>query len=312
MDAGHARGCVPGRICRRQQADSPRLGCLALQHLPHAPRGPRAGTHYIMQPPTPSWTWTWNGMFECMFSPHQVALVHSQFQRASTRTDPPDTQLSMDLAWALTDNPSDPALLTRISHKLQLHTMADMKNESIALHNMVISTAGEPDGCVDQMSSLLKKLKDCVVTEDHANDALTTRSASIKHRSPIIPDEFRCPISLELMQDPVIVSSGQVHVSCSIFFPPHTFFQSKKFKKQLCLLFFRHMNDPASKSGLILATRPALRRSSHSRILLSPQTLSSKASSHNGAKLMVLSFPRTNRIPVIRRRQKVPTMTMLV
>jgi hypothetical protein len=141
----------------------------------------------------------------------QVALVHSQFQRASTRTDPPDTQLSMDLAWALTDNPSDPALLTRISHKLQLHTMADMKNESIALHNMVISTAGEPDGCVDQMSSLLKKLKDCVVTEDHANDALTTRSASIKHRSPIIPDEFRCPISLELMQDPVIVSSGQTY-----------------------------------------------------------------------------------------------------
>uniref|UniRef100_A0A0E0DVD6 RING-type E3 ubiquitin transferase n=1 Tax=Oryza meridionalis TaxID=40149 RepID=A0A0E0DVD6_9ORYZ len=141
----------------------------------------------------------------------QVALVHSQFQRASTRTDPPDTQLSMDLAWALTDNPSDPALLTRISHKLQLHTMADMKNESIALHNMVISTAGEPDGCVDQMSSLLKKLKDCVVTDDHANDALATRSASIKHRSPIIPDEFRCPISLELMQDPVIVSSGQTY-----------------------------------------------------------------------------------------------------
>uniref|UniRef100_A0A0D9WKQ9 U-box domain-containing protein n=1 Tax=Leersia perrieri TaxID=77586 RepID=A0A0D9WKQ9_9ORYZ len=141
----------------------------------------------------------------------QVVLVHSQFKRASTRTDPPDSQLSKDLAWALSDKPTDPALLNRISDKLQLHTMADMKNESIALHNMVISTAGEPDGCVEHMSSLLKKLKDCVVTDDTANDALASRSASIKHRSPIIPDEFRCPISLELMQDPVIVSSGQVH-----------------------------------------------------------------------------------------------------
>jgi hypothetical protein len=28
-----------------------------------------------------------------------------------------------------------------------------------------------------------------------------------------IPDEFRCPISLELMKDPVIVSTGQVAIS---------------------------------------------------------------------------------------------------
>jgi hypothetical protein len=91
--------------------------------------------------------------------------------------------------------------------------MADMKKESVALHEMVISSGGEPDGCVDEMSSLLKRLKDCVITQEPASEALGGgRSSSIKHRSPIIPDEFRCPISLELMQDPVIVSSGQVHL----------------------------------------------------------------------------------------------------
>ncbi|TVU12932.1 hypothetical protein EJB05_46599, partial [Eragrostis curvula] len=142
----------------------------------------------------------------------QVALVHSQFKRAATRTDPPDTQLSKDLSSALANKTCDPAVLTRISEKLQLQTMADMKKESVALHEMVISSGGEPDGCVEEMSSLLKKLKDCVITEPPpTTDTLSTRSGSISHRSPIIPDEFRCPISLELMQDPVIVSSGQTY-----------------------------------------------------------------------------------------------------
>ncbi|KAF9591981.1 hypothetical protein IFM89_011113 [Coptis chinensis] len=32
-----------------------------------------------------------------------------------------------------------------------------------------------------------------------------------KHRSLVIPDDFRCPISLELMKDPMIVSTGQTY-----------------------------------------------------------------------------------------------------
>ncbi|KAM0883245.1 hypothetical protein ACQ4PT_031766 [Festuca glaucescens] len=144
----------------------------------------------------------------------QVALVHSQFKRAAARAtaDPQDAQLARDLAWALAgDKPCFPVLLGRVSEKLQLETMADMKKESVALHEMVISSGGESDGCVDEMSSLLKRLKDCVITQEPTSEALCGRSSSIKHRSPIIPDEFRCPISLELMQDPVIVSSGQTY-----------------------------------------------------------------------------------------------------
>ncbi|KAJ1257486.1 hypothetical protein BS78_10G000500 [Paspalum vaginatum] len=142
----------------------------------------------------------------------QVVLVHSQFKRAATTAAPPDAQLSHDISSALARNTLDPLLLTRISEKLQLHTMADMKKESVALHEMVISSSGEPDACVEEMSSLLKKLKDCVITEAPATETSAARSAaSIKHTSPIIPDEFRCPISLELMQDPVIVSSGQTY-----------------------------------------------------------------------------------------------------
>ena len=144
--------------------------------------------------------------------------MHSQFKRAATRTDPPDAQLAKDISSALADKTFDPLVFTRISEKLQLQTMADIKKESVALHEMVISSGGEPDGCVEEMSSLLMKLKDCVITEKAPTpETLTARSASIKHTSPIIPDEFRCPISLELMQDPVIVSSGQVCIHSAKF-----------------------------------------------------------------------------------------------
>ncbi|KAL0457232.1 UNVERIFIED_CONTAM: U-box domain-containing protein 14 [Sesamum latifolium] len=59
------------------------------------------------------------------------------------------------------------------------------------------------------MSYLLRKLKDCVMMDNPDVDATEVDKSLIKHRSPIIPDDFRCPISLELMKDPVIVSTGQ-------------------------------------------------------------------------------------------------------
>ncbi|CAI9756793.1 unnamed protein product [Fraxinus pennsylvanica] len=42
-------------------------------------------------------------------------------------------------------------------------------------------------------------------------DAHEVDKSSFKHRSPVIPDDFRCPISLELMKDPVIMSTGQTY-----------------------------------------------------------------------------------------------------
>ncbi|XP_010935715.1 U-box domain-containing protein 12 isoform X3 [Elaeis guineensis] len=139
----------------------------------------------------------------------QIELVHAQFQRAKGKIDPPDLQLLKDLNWALCEKHCDPIVLKRISEKLQLTTINDMKKESVALHEMVISSGGEPEECLEEMSSLLRKLKDCVIVENPTSDTFENKTSSVKHRSPIIPDDFRCPISLELMTDPVIVSTGQ-------------------------------------------------------------------------------------------------------
>ncbi|KAF5742555.1 U-box domain-containing protein 14 [Tripterygium wilfordii] len=139
----------------------------------------------------------------------QIELVHAQFRRAKERLDSPDLLFEQDLFVAQKEKDPEPALLKRLSEKLQLKTINDLKKESIAFHELVISSGGEPGDFIENMSSLLKKLKDYVQMNYPIADISECEKGSVKHRSPLIPDDFQCPISLELMKDPVIVSTGQ-------------------------------------------------------------------------------------------------------
>lgn len=136
--------------------------------------------------------------------------MHSQFRRAKERTESLDSQLDMDFVMAEKEDDPDPAILKRLSDKLHLRTINDLKRESVAFHEMVILSDGDPGDSFEKMSSLLKKLMDYVLSENPVNEAPESDKGLVKHRSPVIPDDFRCPISLELMKDPVIVSTGQV------------------------------------------------------------------------------------------------------
>lgn len=97
----------------------------------------------------------------------------------------------------------------------------ELKQESLALHEMVTASGGDPGASIEKMSMLLKKIKDFVLTEipnldsparEKSGPSSCSGQASTdkNHTAPVIPDDFRCPISLELMKDPVIVSTGQV------------------------------------------------------------------------------------------------------
>ncbi|KAI3969172.1 hypothetical protein MKW92_047870 [Papaver armeniacum] len=141
----------------------------------------------------------------------QIELVHAQFRRAKERSDSPDVQLYMDLYSAQNERDPDPAILKRLSEKLQLKTINDLKKESLALHEMVISSGGDPGDWLEEMSVLLKKLKDSVLAENTGAETSDNEKVFMRSRSPVIPDDFRCPISLELMKDPVIVSTGQTY-----------------------------------------------------------------------------------------------------
>ncbi|KAG9444586.1 hypothetical protein H6P81_015926 [Aristolochia fimbriata] len=155
----------------------------------------------------------------------QVELVHAQFKRAKGRVDSPDVELYSDLNSAYnrsTDADLDPSLLRRLAEKLQLMSLPDLKQESLALHEMVVASGGDPGANIEKMSMLLKRIKDFVQTEipdlsSTETDAFATPTGPRRSspdgncKSPVIPDDFRCPISLELMKDPVIVSTGQTY-----------------------------------------------------------------------------------------------------
>ncbi|KAJ7980868.1 RING-type E3 ubiquitin transferase [Quillaja saponaria] len=154
----------------------------------------------------------------------QVELVLAQFRRAKGRVDVPDVELYKDLLSLYNkrnDVAIDLALLRRLAEKLQLMGITDLTQESLALHEMVSATGGDPGESIEKMSMLLKKIKDFVQTENPDMDATvegkglsssSSRQVTEKnHQAPVVPDDFRCPISLELMKDPVIVSTGQTY-----------------------------------------------------------------------------------------------------
>lgn len=154
----------------------------------------------------------------------QVDLVLSQFKRAKERADAPDAELNEDLLSLYHRNnaTSDSAATKRIAEKLQLMRIDDLTQESVALAEMVALTGGDPDKRIEKMCNLLKKIKDFVQTENPDMGSSTweknlSLSCSVQtsndesQSSLVIPDDFRCPISLELMRDPVIVSTGQTY-----------------------------------------------------------------------------------------------------
>ncbi|MFS7934594.1 putative U box domain, armadillo-like helical, Zinc finger, RING/FYVE/PHD-type [Helianthus anomalus] len=155
----------------------------------------------------------------------QVALVLAQFRRAKGRTDPPDVELYEDLSSLYHNNVDaveDPAVLKRLVEKLHLTEITDLTHESIALHEMVTASGGDPDESIEKMSKVLKQIKDFVQTsspfagsppgETSALPSCTGQGMLVQNpKNGAIPDDFRCPISLELMKDPVIVSTGQTY-----------------------------------------------------------------------------------------------------
>ncbi|KAG6573848.1 U-box domain-containing protein 14, partial [Cucurbita argyrosperma subsp. sororia] len=143
----------------------------------------------------------------------QTELVHAQFRRAKERVGSADAELGKDLVILEEEKDPDPAILKRVSEKLHLRSITDLKKESLAIHELVISIdGGDPGDVFGKLSSILKKLKDYVQSENpEVETSQDEKSTTIKHRSPVIPDDFRCPISLELMRDPVIVSTGQTY-----------------------------------------------------------------------------------------------------
>ncbi|KAK7395327.1 hypothetical protein VNO78_15878 [Psophocarpus tetragonolobus] len=154
----------------------------------------------------------------------QVALVITQFRRAKEQFDPPGLKLYDQLLSVYKQSynvNTETSELRLICEKLQFINVDDVKQESLALQKMVVDIGGRRQESIWDMSLVvLKKIQDFLVVES-GNKIVSPSEDFSQHtdeshvklcpQSLVIPDEFRCPISLELMNDPVIICTGQTY-----------------------------------------------------------------------------------------------------
>ncbi|KAJ6708625.1 U-BOX DOMAIN-CONTAINING PROTEIN 15 [Salix koriyanagi] len=150
----------------------------------------------------------------------QVELMKVQLRRAKRRTDTQDIELAMDMMVVLTkkdDRNADRAIIERLAKKLELLSVEDLEIETVAMRNLVQERGNQITESTQQMIDLLNKFKQIVGMEvtDVLDDPAVPRMLK-KSPSLIIPHEFLCPITLEIMSDPVIVASGQTYERESI------------------------------------------------------------------------------------------------
>ncbi|XP_002510676.2 U-box domain-containing protein 15 [Ricinus communis] len=150
----------------------------------------------------------------------QMELMRMQLKRAKGRTDTQDIELAMDMMVVLSkedDRNADSAIIERLAKKLELHTVEDLNNETIAIRNLVKQRGGHISENIQQIIDLLNKFQQIIGMEvtDFQDNPVMHRTLE-KCPSLVIPHEFLCPITLEIMTDPVIIASGQTYERESI------------------------------------------------------------------------------------------------
>lgn len=144
--------------------------------------------------------------------------MNAQLTRCKKRRDTQDIELAMDLMVILQkkeddERGSDGAILDRLASKLELQTLPDLRAETVAIKKLINERNGQHPDSTKQIVELLSKFK-AVAGVDEKNvlggEVAVTAKSLDKCPSLMIPDDFLCPITLEIMTDPVIVASGQV------------------------------------------------------------------------------------------------------
>lgn len=143
----------------------------------------------------------------------QVELMRMQLKRAKRRTDTQDIELAMDMMVVFSkkdDRNADSAILERLAIKLDLHTITDLNEETLAVRKLFKERGGHNAENIQQIIDLLGKFRQITgIEETMAFDGPVSSKSFQRCQSSLIPHEFLCPITLEIMTDPVIVATGQ-------------------------------------------------------------------------------------------------------
>ncbi|CAO2207070.1 unnamed protein product [Urochloa humidicola] len=151
----------------------------------------------------------------------QVELMNGQLMRSKKRTDTQDMELSMDIMVILQNNEeernADRAILERLAKKLELQTLAELRAETKAIKKIINERNGQQADSTKQIIDLLNRFKEIAgIDEKNVLGDVSMPKSLDKCPSLLIPNDFLCPITLEIMTDPVIVASGQTYERRSI------------------------------------------------------------------------------------------------
>ncbi|KAF0902176.1 hypothetical protein E2562_014424, partial [Oryza meyeriana var. granulata] len=147
----------------------------------------------------------------------QVELINTQLKRSKKRTDTQDMELAMDLMVILQSkehdgNNADRPILERLAKRLELQSLADLRAETMAIKKLINERAAgqQHADSTNQMVDLLHRLKAIAgVDEKNILGEVSIPKYLEKCPSLMIPNDFLCPISLEIMTDPVIIATGR-------------------------------------------------------------------------------------------------------
>ncbi|KAF7099003.1 hypothetical protein CFC21_100693 [Triticum aestivum] len=150
----------------------------------------------------------------------QVELINTQLKRSKKRTDTQDMELAMDFMVVLQDKEdrsADRVILEQLAKKLELQSLADLRAETMAIKKLINERNGQQPESTKQIIDLLHKLKE-VAGIDEKNILGEVHIPKYLEKCPslMIPNDFLCPISLEIMTDPVIIASGRTYERRSI------------------------------------------------------------------------------------------------
>ena len=162
----------------------------------------------------------------------QIELMHVQLRRAKRRTDTQDIELAMDMMVVFSDDDernADRAIIERLAKKLELQSVEDLKIETLAVRKLGAERKGQQADNTQRIIGLLNKFKRIAGMEQTSvlDDPVIPRMLE-KSTSLVIPHEFLCPITLEIMTDPVIIASGQVITQFWIEFAFATSYKKKQ------------------------------------------------------------------------------------
>ncbi|KAJ3672318.1 hypothetical protein LUZ60_007039 [Juncus effusus] len=151
----------------------------------------------------------------------QIELLTSQLKRCKRRNETQDMDLAMDLMVIFQnkkDRSAEIAVLERLAKKLELKNLFELRAETLAIKRLVNERNGQNPESSRQIIEVLRKLKQLAGIQTGTDPLSDVNMPKYLQKCPslLIPNEFLCPISLEIMLDPVIIATGQTYERRSI------------------------------------------------------------------------------------------------